>query len=139
MRNNPNHGHKLEYEQLFLEQARVEKIRRFFTTKRQKIFKHFTLQPFHSNFCKKNVDDYINSLDNFLQMKRKLVSAFKAEEQWPDVDPAEQVGFDHFYDRLAHWGTHQKELNYADFAAAEEASEAQSASTDFKRITDKLM
>ena len=34
MRNNPNHGHKLEYEQLFLEQARVEKIRRFFTTKR---------------------------------------------------------------------------------------------------------
>ena len=66
MRNNPMHGHKLEYEKLFLDQARIEKIRRFFTTKRQKIFKHFTLQPFHANFCKKNVDDYVNSLDNFL-------------------------------------------------------------------------
>ena len=34
MRNNPNHAGKLEYEALFLEQARIEKIKRFFTTKR---------------------------------------------------------------------------------------------------------
>ena len=57
-------------------------------------------------------------------MKRKLQLAFKAEEQWPDTDANDQIGFDHFYDSLARWGTHQMDLNYADFAAAEEASEA---------------
>ena len=43
MRNNPKHGAKLEYAELFEQQSRVEKIRRFFNVKRQKIFKHFTL------------------------------------------------------------------------------------------------
>ena len=43
MRNNPKHGVRLEYAELFEQNARVEKIRRFFQAKRQKIFKHFTL------------------------------------------------------------------------------------------------
>ena len=76
MRNNPQHGTKLEYSELFRDQARIEKIRRFFVAKRTKIFKHFTLQPYHSNFTKKHVDDYVQSLDNFLGMKHKLVRDF---------------------------------------------------------------
>ena len=42
MRNNPKHGKKLEYEDMFVEYAKIEKLRRFFQFKRQKIFKHFT-------------------------------------------------------------------------------------------------
>ena len=34
MRNNPNNGAKLEYAELFEQQSRVEKIRRFFVAKR---------------------------------------------------------------------------------------------------------
>jgi len=57
-------------------------------------------------------------------MKRKLVRDFKAEEQWPENEGSEQIGFDSFYDKLASWGTHQLLLNYADFAVAEEASDS---------------
>jgi hypothetical protein len=31
MRNNPQHGHKLEYQEPFVKYARIEKIRRFFS------------------------------------------------------------------------------------------------------------
>ena len=59
MRNNPTHGAKLEYADLFEQYARVEKIRRFFVAKRQKIFKHFTLQDYNANFRKCDIEPYL--------------------------------------------------------------------------------
>ena len=66
MRNNEKHGSQLEYSPLFEKYARVEKIKRFFNSKKQKVFKHFTLQPYHSNFCVKDLNDYVKQLDSFL-------------------------------------------------------------------------
>lgn len=43
MRNNPMHGNKLEYTESFKKHARLEKIRRFFNMKKQKIYKHFCI------------------------------------------------------------------------------------------------
>ena len=63
MRNNPKHGTKLEYSEMFVEYAKVEKLRRFFQFKRQRIFKHFTRMDYNTNFIRKHVDDYIKELD----------------------------------------------------------------------------
>ena len=41
MRNNPKYGNKLEYTEIFEKYAKIEKLRRFFTVQRQKIFKLF--------------------------------------------------------------------------------------------------
>ena len=103
MRNNPNSGVKLENADLFESLAKVERVRRFFTFKRQKIFKHFTLQPYHSNFCKKDLEDYVRALDLFLMMDKKLVDNFKTDPIWGDMEDSEQVGFDNFYDELSKW------------------------------------
>ena len=46
MRNNPKFGTKLEYSDIFRKYAKIEKIRRFFSVKRQKVYKHFMLQPY---------------------------------------------------------------------------------------------
>jgi len=119
MRNNPKYGAKLEYADLFVQYARVEKIRRFFVIKRQKIFKHFTLQPYHANFCRKDISQYVSTLDNFLQMEKKLVDNFKPEEHWPESEPNEQIGFDGFYEELAKWGVSQELLEYNDFARSD--------------------
>ena len=43
MRNNPQHGNKSEYTEQFIKFARMEKIRRFFNSKKQKIYKHFCI------------------------------------------------------------------------------------------------
>lgn len=94
MRNNPKHGAKLEYADLFEAQSRVEKIRRFFQAKRQKIFKHFTLQEFNANFRKCDIAPYVSALDLLLLMDRKLIDAFDVEEHWSQVDANETVGFD---------------------------------------------
>jgi len=59
MRNNPKHGHKLEFSELFEKYAKKEKIRRFFSLKRSKIFKHFMIQPYQGNFVKRHVKDFI--------------------------------------------------------------------------------
>ena len=66
MRNNPSHGAELEYKELFETYAKQEKLRRFFTLKRQKIFKHFTLQSYHSNFTYAQACEYLKVLDEFL-------------------------------------------------------------------------
>ena len=103
MRNNPNHGVKLENAELFESMAKIERVRRFFTFKRQKIFKHFTLQPYHSNFCKKDLNDYVRALDLFLMMDKKLTNSFKPDLIWTEMEANEQVGFDAFYDELSKW------------------------------------
>ena len=136
MRNNPKHGNKLEYTELFESLAKVEKIRRFFSGKRQRIFKHFTLQPYHSNFCKKDVKEYLTALDVLLMMDRKLVAAFDIEEHFPE--PAdEQIGFDHFYDTLSKWACEQTDLSYEDLAAIDEDRKEQQK--NFKKNTDKVL
>ena len=83
MRNNPKHGKKLEYEEMFIEYAKVEKLKRFFQFKRQKIFKHFTHMDYNMNFTRKNVDHYIGELDEELNMAGKLKQNFNPEVHWP--------------------------------------------------------
>ena len=48
MRNNPNTNkdQTLEYSAAFVKYARIEKIKRFLNTKKQKIYKHFCFQPY---------------------------------------------------------------------------------------------
>jgi hypothetical protein len=84
---------------LFETYAVQEKIRRFFNLKRQKIFKHFTLQPYHSNFNMENVRKYIAELDDFLLQQGALKREFPIDEYIEQPEEAdEQIGFDAFYD-----------------------------------------
>ena len=136
MRNNPNRGSKLEYADLFEQLARVEKIRRFFIGKRQKIFKHFTLQPYHTNFCQKDVKDYVEALDILLCMDRKLTHNFDVDEYFPE-DPEEQIGFDHFWDTMVKWATEQNELTYEEFAVID--LERKEKLEDYKKGADKVI
>ena len=76
MRNNPKYGHKLEYADIFSKYAKIEKIRRFFSVKRQKLYKHFMLQPYQGNFVKRHIKEFIKSIDDFLKMEGKLVANF---------------------------------------------------------------
>ena len=78
MRNNPNTNkdESLEYSAAFVKYARIEKIKRFLNTKKQKIYKHFCIQPYQQNFSKKYVKEYLNALDGFLQMDGKLEKFF---------------------------------------------------------------
>ena len=137
MRNNPEHGAKLEYAELFESLAKTEKIRRFFQSKRQRIFKNFTLQPYHTNFCKKDVAEYIGTLDLLLMMDRKLIQGFLVEEHFGDLENDEQVGFDHFYDTLSKWATEQSELGYEDFAAMD--MDRKERLDDFKKKVDHMV
>ena len=73
-------------------------------TKRQRIYKHFTLQPYHTNFCKKDIQEYISALDVLLMMDRKLIQAFDVDEYFPE-EPDEVVGWDQFYLQLSNWAT----------------------------------
>ena len=59
MRNNPKYGTKLEYEQLFNEWSHVEKLRRFFHLRRQKLYAHFKNQPYHMTFSFDLADGYL--------------------------------------------------------------------------------
>ena len=122
MRNNPRHGNKLEYTELFLKQSRVEKIRRFFHMKKQKIYKHFCIQPYQANFQKKNVQTYVNSLDSYLQMSGKLTKNFKFDTFFSELSDTDNIQFEDFYDILCKWAisAEQTTLDYADFAAADE-------------------
>ena len=43
MRNNPRHGTQLEYTEMFHKYARIEKIKRFFDSKKGRIQQHFAI------------------------------------------------------------------------------------------------
>ena len=120
MRNNPKFGNELEYGDLFTQYASVEKLRRFFQLKRQKVFKHFTLQPYQSNFTFDVIEKYVADLDEFLLQKGKMKEGFKAAEwiEQPE-DAATQIGFDAFYDALSKWGVQQTEITYDDLSQCE--------------------
>ena len=121
MRNNPKHGTKLEYTEMFIKHARIEKIRRFFTHRKTKIYKHFTLQPYFANFTKRHVKEYLQSLDGFLQMEGKLIANFPWEKYFVDVAANDSVGFEELYDCMTKWAIspENQTLGYDDFAAAE--------------------
>lgn len=105
MRNNPEHGADLEFKDLFKEYARQEKLRRFFTLKRQKIFKHFNQQPYHTNFTYDCVPKYLEALDELLFQKGAIVRNFDVElniEQ-PEEASDRSYGFDPFYEALIKW------------------------------------
>jgi hypothetical protein len=80
MRNNPKYGSKLEYSEIFRKYAKIEKTRRFFSVKRQKIYKHFMLQAYQANFVSRHVPEFIKAVDDFLKMSGKLVANFKAND-----------------------------------------------------------
>uniref|UniRef100_A0A7S3MXZ6 Uncharacterized protein n=1 Tax=Strombidium inclinatum TaxID=197538 RepID=A0A7S3MXZ6_9SPIT len=133
MRNNPNHGAKLQYSQTFREYARIEKIRRFFQMKKQKIYKHFCIQPYQANFTKRHIKDYVQALDGFLQMDGKLIANFKYEPHYEEVGMEENVQFEDLYEVLTKWAANpdQLTLSFEDFAAAEDRQKPEDA---FKKL-----
>ena len=44
------------------------------------MFKHFTLQPYHSNFTFENVPKYLEVLDGFLYQEGALMKNFPVDE-----------------------------------------------------------
>ncbi len=117
MRNNPKHGVKLEYEDLFQKWSQVEKLRRFFHLRRQKIFKHFSMQPYHNAFTFELVGTYIQTLDKFLMLGGKMQQGFKLEDYFEEARGP--LSFDRLYEALQKWGTSQKEISYDELAAVE--------------------
>ena len=84
MRNNPNTNKdvELEYGSSFVKYARIEKIKRFLNSKKQRIYKHFCIQPYYQNFSKKYIDQYLLALEGFLQMEGKLTKFFTPSEKF---------------------------------------------------------
>ena len=88
--------------------------------KRQKIFKHFTLQPYHSNFTWEKIPEYIKALDEFLLQEGALVRNLDIEDTIEQPEEAdEQISFDQFYDQLQKWGVQQVLISYDDLCKAE--------------------
>ncbi len=99
-------------------QSKLEKFRRFFTVRRQKIFKHFTLQPYHTSFTYDKVTHYVGTLDKFLMLDGKLAKNFKVEENL-ERPSNNVIGFDKFYDALQKWGVNQTTISYDELSAVE--------------------
>ena len=107
MRNNPKHGTKSEYTKTFDKWSRIEKIRRFFSSKRPKLYKHFCIQPYQNNFCKSNFGEYLDGLDSFLQMEGKLASNFNWKKYFVDYKDDDAVQWDDFFEILSMWAVSQ--------------------------------
>lgn len=130
MRNNAKHGTKLEYSDTFIKYARVEKIRRFFSHKKQKIYKHFCIQAYQANFSKQYVKEYLTALDGFLAMEGKLEKQFGAStfftKFYNPLTDDDLVQFEDFYEILSKWAISpdQLDLSHDDFAVGEEKANA---------------
>ena len=110
MRNNAKYGTKLEYEALFEEWSHVEKLRRFWHLRRQKLNKHFSQQPYHQSFTFELAETYLKTLDKFLMLEGKLEQNFKIEEHFEEAKGP--LSFDRFYEALQKWGMQQKVIDY---------------------------
>ena len=139
MRNNPKFGNKLEYTETFRKYAKIEKTRRFFSVKRQKIYKHFMLQPYQGNFVKRHIPEFIKAIDDFLKMSGKLVAHFVAWEQFPSLGESQVVKFEEFYDVLSKWAVSQDKLTYEDFATHEDEVAKEEQLEAFKKMTDRIL
>jgi hypothetical protein len=49
----------------------------------------FTLEPYSTNFCKKDVKDFLEVLDNLFVMDGKLLTHFDIEEHFADYQKDE--------------------------------------------------
>ena len=139
MRNNPMHGNPNDYQELFAKYSRLEKIRRFFNNKKQRIYKHFCVQPYQANFTKAKVKEYIASLDSFLQMQGKLVKHFNWKPHFEHLKPTDSLQFEDLYDVLWKWACspEQTALNYNDFARENiDAKLKVQSAEEFKHMTD---
>ena len=141
MRNNPNHGTQLEYTDLFVKHARIEKIRRFFTHRKTKIYKHFCIQPYQSNFTKRHIAEYLLSLDGFLQMNGQLVAEFPWEQFFTEYEHNDAVGFEELYEAMSKWAISpdNQKLGYDDFAAAESKTQVSDKVQELVTMTDKVV
>ncbi|CDW81612.1 UNKNOWN [Stylonychia lemnae] len=139
MRNNPKYGHKLEYTDIFKQYAKIEKIRRFFSIKRQKVYKHFMLQPYQGNFVKRHIKEFIKSIDDFLKIEGKLVANFQIYENFPHLGDDEVVTFERFYDILSKWAIQQDKMSYEDFATFEDEAAKEEQIEAFKKMTDRIL
>ena len=110
MRNNPKHGAKLEYAETFDIYTKVEKVRRFFVSNKQKIYKHYCIQPYQDNFTKSKLKEYIKALDGFMQMNGRLCDNMDIESSFEDVSPTDQLQFDDVFDSICRWATDPKQL-----------------------------
>mmetsp|Transcript_38388 Transcript_38388/g.36756 ORF Transcript_38388/g.36756 Transcript_38388/m.36756 type:complete len:160 (+) Transcript_38388:258-737(+) len=140
MRNNPKYGTKLEYSEMFQKYARIEKIRRFFSIKRQKIYKHFMLQPYQGNFVKRHVNEFIQAMDDYLKMEGKLASNLDAASLfYQNLGDDEVIGFESFYSNFSKWTLQQETLSYDDFAKNEDEVAREEELEAFKKMTDRIL
>ena len=138
MRCNPKYGSKLEYSEIFRKYAKIEKTRRFFSVKRQKIYKHFMLQTYQANFVKRHVPEFIQAVDDFLKMNGKLVANFTESQFW-DLGEQQVLKFEEFYDVLSKWSISQEALSYEDFATHEDEVAKEEQLDAFKKMTDRIL
>jgi hypothetical protein len=103
MRNNPKHGAKCEYKDLFEKFTRMEKIRRFFVIKRAKIYKNFMLQSYHNKFTKKNSRHFVEQIDVMFKMAGKLKHFFVIDDHFHKLRDEDVIPFELFYDVLLKW------------------------------------
>ena len=91
MRNNPNFDNKLEFSEVFIKQARIEKIRRYFASNKTKVYKHFCIQDYKNNFSKKHLTDYITALDGFMQMQGRLAKSFSIDKYFEHLQDEDEI------------------------------------------------
>ncbi len=139
MRTNPSHGHKNEYQDIFRKYARIEKLRRFFQMKRQRIYKHFMLQPYQGNFIRRHIKEFVHALDEFLKTDNKLTDNFQVDKLFAFLDENEATTFDHFYDVLSKWALKQEVLDYEDIAKFEDERTRAEEIEAFKKMTDRIL
>ena len=120
MRNNPKYGKKSEYDELFRKYSKAEKIRRFFITKRPKIYKLFMLQSYHSSFTRKTAKHFVEQIDNSFKMGGKLAHFFSVDDQYHAYKEDELLPFEVFYEVFLKWSLNQDKMSYNDFALYED-------------------
>ena len=91
MRNNPKHGAKLEYGETFVTYAKIEKVRRYFDSNKQKVYKHFCIQPYQASFNKGHIPEYVKALDGFLSMEDRMINNFKVDDYFEELKPSDAV------------------------------------------------
>ena len=74
-------------------------------------------QPYHQNCTKKNLQDFIKTLDDFFKINGKLVENYNVETQFASLDNKESIGFEQFYINLSKWAITQEKMSYEDFAS----------------------
>ncbi len=62
--------------------------------KRQKVYKHFMMQPYQANFTKKHISEFIKAVDDFLKIDGKLVEHFKSQDHFSKLNEDEILPFE---------------------------------------------